>query len=331
MERHPVPQNLMDVEFKLFGALTIRQFAYLAGGCLLGVMFYFSSIPSILKIIFVGLSVGTGFFLSLVKINGQPSTVWLSNFLISLIVPQERLWRKTASVPEILKNDQSLKVKTDKDVVRILSLPAKINNIHDISGEQENKKDKEVEEEEKSQLQKIDEHFNFLFDKLPNIPTTPVNTNKPGEFTKEKTEIKPEDLPITPREDTIALKTSPEDSKGDVVYKTDSYVAKVKPIESEVNRPLSKVSQIVNNNYIKGIVENKLKQPIANAKISFLDFNNQLVKTVTSGSSGVFFTETPLKSGQYYVDTVCEGYKFNRGIIKLSGEKEYLFKITSIN
>jgi hypothetical protein len=46
--QHAVPQNIMDVEFKLVGDLTMRQFSYLI---VFGLLAYFSSviIPGIFK------------------------------------------------------------------------------------------------------------------------------------------------------------------------------------------------------------------------------------------------------------------------------------------
>ena len=185
MERHPVPQNLMDVEFKLFGALTIRQFGYLAAGCLIGVMFYFSGLPEILRIIFIGISVGGGLFLSLVKINGQSSTIWLSNFILSMIVPQERLWKKSPIVPEVLKEDPTLKLTTDKDLVKILSSHSKYGSLpkNPLAGLE--KEETPVDIEEKKELEKIEGHFDFLFESLPQIEESSKTISRPGTYTRK--------------------------------------------------------------------------------------------------------------------------------------------------
>ena len=70
--------------------------------------------PDILKYIFIGVSMGAGIFLAIVKINGQPSSVWLQNFITSMFDPQERLWRKTPVVPDILK-ETTVSKKVEQD------------------------------------------------------------------------------------------------------------------------------------------------------------------------------------------------------------------------
>jgi len=340
MERHPVPQNLMDVEFKLFGRFTIRQFAYLACGCLLGVIFYYSDFPGILKTIFICISIGGGLLFSSVMINGQPSTVWLTNFILSMIVPQERLWRKTAVVPEILKEDKSLKLKTDKDVVKILSLPVRLGNLSATPLADLEKVETPLDIEENKLLKKIDDHFDFLFNKIPEISVNKTTPEKVGAFQKTQETLDPNGSPIIIKKQTIAQNIRPVNEATTVVYNTPTYTATMKHIRPNVNRPISlsngnnqveKISQIVNNNYIKGIVQNRQQIPITGAKVSILDDGNKLIKEVMTDRAGVFSTEGSLESGSYYIDVASEGYKFNRGVVNLSGKKQYMFKIISQN
>lgn len=105
MERHAVPQNIMEVEFKLFGALTVRQFAYLAGGLLGGLLIYFLPFPGLLRFALIIISVLLGLFLSLVKINGQYSSVWLANFIVAMFTSQERVWKKTGIQPDVFHEE----------------------------------------------------------------------------------------------------------------------------------------------------------------------------------------------------------------------------------
>lgn len=105
MERHAVPQNIMEVEFKLFGALSVRQFAYLAGGVLAALAIYFTPLPGALRFVLIIISVLLGLFLSLIKINGQYSSVWLSNFIVAMFTSQERVWKKTGYVPDVFHEE----------------------------------------------------------------------------------------------------------------------------------------------------------------------------------------------------------------------------------
>ncbi|MDQ5958053.1 MAG: hypothetical protein QG665_399 [Patescibacteria group bacterium] len=66
-----VPQ-FIEVEDKIFGPLTFRQFLYLAGGIGLGFIFY-AFLPSLfISAIPIVLSVGLGAMLAFVKINNRP-------------------------------------------------------------------------------------------------------------------------------------------------------------------------------------------------------------------------------------------------------------------
>lgn len=341
MERHPVPQNLMDVEFKLFGALTIRQFGYLAAGCLIGVMFYFSGIPEILRIIFVGLSVGLGFFMSLVKINGQSSTIWLSNFILSMIVPQERLWKKSPIVPEVLKEDPTLKLTSDKNLVQILSNKSRIGSFPINPLAQLEKEETPLDKEEKMELDKIEEHFDFLFESLPQIQESNANTSRPGTFARKDEIIEKMESPIVSKPKTIAQAFPSDNSDKTVVYSNSSFATLVKPMKAEVNRPmtitnipsssaLDKNSNLVDNvNYVKGLVLSKDQKPLANVKVGITDSKGQLIKTIISDNSGTFSTTTSLPNGEYIVDCDSKGIDFGRFTLSLNGQKQYLIKIVA--
>lgn len=118
MERHAVPQNIMEVEFKLFGALTVRQFAYLAGGLLGGLLIYFLPFPALLRFALIIISVILGFFLSLVKINGQYSSVWLANFIVAMFTSQERVWKKTGIQPDVFHEEVKKKKEATLEKVK---------------------------------------------------------------------------------------------------------------------------------------------------------------------------------------------------------------------
>ncbi|MEI6887265.1 MAG: PrgI family protein, partial [bacterium] len=111
MKTHPVPQNIMDVEFKLFGELTIRQFGYVAGG---------ASVAFICYIIFDGLDIVRwplviffaiiGLMLALFRVNDRPFEVWLANYLYAMFTSQRKVWKKSNKIPNILSSADIRKV-----------------------------------------------------------------------------------------------------------------------------------------------------------------------------------------------------------------------------
>jgi hypothetical protein len=87
----------MDVEFKLFGSLTAKQFGYILGGGVLALLSYFTfkALGSMLLAwIFVFLCVMLGLSLALIRINDQPFEVWLGNFFAAMFTSQKRVWKK---------------------------------------------------------------------------------------------------------------------------------------------------------------------------------------------------------------------------------------------
>ncbi len=96
MRQHPIPQNILDVEFKLFTKFTLKEFAYLAIGLGFGgLMIYLTVkeiIPGILGIpVFIFSSVA-GIFLALVPINDQDADTFIKNYLTAITSPTQRVW-----------------------------------------------------------------------------------------------------------------------------------------------------------------------------------------------------------------------------------------------
>lgn len=107
MRQHPIPQNVLDVEFKLFTKFTLKEFAYLALGIGTGGIFLYLSIrgdiPGIIGIpIFLVLSL-IGIFLALVPINDQPADKAIINFFTAINRPTQRVWLNEALKEQRLK------------------------------------------------------------------------------------------------------------------------------------------------------------------------------------------------------------------------------------
>lgn len=96
MRQHPIPQNVLDIEFKLFTRFTLKEFAYLALGIGTGGIFlYFSirgDIPGAVGIPIFAILSGIGAFLALVPINDQPADKAIINFFTAINKPTQRVW-----------------------------------------------------------------------------------------------------------------------------------------------------------------------------------------------------------------------------------------------
>lgn len=88
-----VPQ-FIDVEDKIFGPITVRQFIIILVD--IGFVFIFYKIFDFALFVLLGLpTLGIGFVLAFIKINGQPFHFFLLNFLQTTRRPRLRLWDKT--------------------------------------------------------------------------------------------------------------------------------------------------------------------------------------------------------------------------------------------
>lgn len=97
MKQHPIPQNILDIEFKLFTKFTVREFVYMAIGIGFGGIFlYFftrGELPGIIAIPVFVVSSAIGLFLGLVPINDQKADIFLKNYIWAITNPTQRVWK----------------------------------------------------------------------------------------------------------------------------------------------------------------------------------------------------------------------------------------------
>ncbi|MCA9382648.1 PrgI family protein, partial [Candidatus Dojkabacteria bacterium] len=110
MELHAVPQNIMQVEFQLFGDLTIREFSYIAGGGLLAFMVYAINPPFLFKWPFIIMFVLGGIALAKGKYNERSMDVYLITFMNALTSSQKMVWKKGSKKSDILADSKTKSV-----------------------------------------------------------------------------------------------------------------------------------------------------------------------------------------------------------------------------
>lgn len=111
-KQHPVPQNIMDVEFKLIGDLTMRQFTYLF---VLGIMAYLSYLvvyglfkwPLVISLCILGLG------LAFVPVEERGLDEWIVNFFKAINTPTQKIWKKEPQLPTAFLYDNLAVVKQE--------------------------------------------------------------------------------------------------------------------------------------------------------------------------------------------------------------------------
>ena len=97
MAQYQVPQ-FIEVEDKIFGPLTLRQFVYLAGAGGLSLIF-FTLLPIWLALPLIGLAVGVGAAFAFYKVNGRPLIVAAEHAFSYLLGNKLYLWKQRQSAP----------------------------------------------------------------------------------------------------------------------------------------------------------------------------------------------------------------------------------------
>ncbi|MBX4189502.1 PrgI family protein [Candidatus Parcubacteria bacterium] len=103
--RFQVPQ-FIEVEDKIFGPLTFKQFIYLAGSVGIAVIL-FALLPKFLAFVFGLPIVLFGAALAFYKVNGKPFIYTVEAFLKYTLGDKLYLWQKQERAPEVHKQEAS--------------------------------------------------------------------------------------------------------------------------------------------------------------------------------------------------------------------------------
>lgn len=96
--KYQVPQFL-EIEDKIFGPLTLKQFLYSAAGAALGFVIW-STFPRILAIL-IGVPIVTLFIgLAFWQINSRPLAIAIEHAIKYLFSPKLYIWKKREKTPE---------------------------------------------------------------------------------------------------------------------------------------------------------------------------------------------------------------------------------------
>jgi hypothetical protein len=98
MDNHPIPQDVTGFQFRLIGNMTVKQFAYVAIGCVSAVILYYVPISgffTVIKIILIPLFILGGVMAAFVPIEGRPIDVMVTQFLKAVFAPTQFVYQQT--------------------------------------------------------------------------------------------------------------------------------------------------------------------------------------------------------------------------------------------
>ncbi len=105
MPAHIVPQSILDIEFKLFGSLTVRQFSFIAGSVAIGLICYFTfgAVP-IIQWILIIIDLFVGLLLAFFRPYDRPFDEWLTNYLLATFTNQRSTFHKSRKTVDFLND-----------------------------------------------------------------------------------------------------------------------------------------------------------------------------------------------------------------------------------
>jgi hypothetical protein len=105
MDNHPIPQDITGFEFKLIGDMTIKQFAYIAGGVVIAFVIYLFPIWAIIKIPIALCVAGIGAAMAFLPVGGRTMDVMIINFFKAVFSPTQYVYQKAGG--QIYEEDQT--------------------------------------------------------------------------------------------------------------------------------------------------------------------------------------------------------------------------------
>ncbi len=98
MDQHPIPQDVTGFQFKLIGAMTVKQFGYVACGVIMAVVLYYLPLQTVfgilLKLILIPLFGVSGVIVAFVPIDGRSIDVMATNFARALFSPNQYVYKR---------------------------------------------------------------------------------------------------------------------------------------------------------------------------------------------------------------------------------------------
>jgi len=306
MRQHAIPQNVLDVEFKLFTKFTVKEFVYMVTGISIGAIFIFlwteGALPGILAFPSFLFFSGIGLILGLVPINDQPADKFVINYINAINNPTQRVWQNAhfKDKLELAAQERGLtfnKINVDpnkKDVE--LKKEAKIvGGIQKQEEQTESTKPKtalDLEEEEK--LEKID----VLFEETG---------------LKPKTQTQPQ-----PQAQKAQQQTKPEPTR------------KIILTEENINNYAIQNANVQLNGTINLVLRNQNNQPIPGATVIIKDSFQKPILAIKSGAQGEVLSSQVLSKGEYNIDILHDQHTFPK-IKFMGGNKVYpIINIKSI-
>lgn len=316
MEQHPVPQNISSYQFHLVGDMTLKQFLELAGGVLIGVLFYATGLPGIIKWPLILISAGIGAALAFVPFEERPLEQWIFAFFRSIYSPTLFHWEKKEGVKYFADEIQQTTVETKPASSTFANIPF-LSKLEATENSYLSKLTGLFSQNSSpSQHQPVQTQTVITIPTRSSFPSTTVNSAIPvlNEPIKKEVNI--------PQTNFVSVDKSvrPQIVVEEETEKVNLQTTSVTPTLNSQNVPqttqaifsvdaaLPSIPTIPNT--VSGQVMDSTKKIIDGAILEIVDEANRPVRALKTNKAGHFLIVTPLTNGKYKIIVDKEGYNF---------------------
>jgi len=306
IQQHPVPQHISSYEFRLVGDMTLKQFGWLAGGVVVGLIFYGLPLRGIIKWPLALTSGFVGFAFAFMPIEERPLSTWLFAFIKAVFSPTLFIWQKKPQKLEIFEPIVHQPVSLKAPPPNVLMVRQYLTTLPQVPA--------------KNPLdQKEEEHLRQIAALFPATKTSPKPITSPP--------------PVPPKKEVLQSQPSPSpfqkpSPKPPAKPPIEAFIYRQfrkprKPaIEAKTSKELPIPIPPPAPNIISGMVFDKNGEIVEGAILEIRNPEGIPVRALKTNKLGQFIIATPLENGQYEIEVEKEGLNFD--IIKFEAKGEMI-------
>lgn len=326
-QNHPIPQQISSYQFRLVGDMTLKQFFQLAGGVLIGLLFYASPLHPLIKwplIIFFCL---LGAALAFLPFEERPLEKWIIAFFRSVYSPTIFSWKQTQN-SKFFQNEsvqapaqQFISPGGEAALNTYLATPNAPSSFFS-----------KLEDTEKSFLNRMGDLFSPGSPKSGNVQLNTTPTTQTAPTVNPIPTINPAPIQVPPNTPVsvepqkpkfIVEESTPEAApqiKAETVAAPQAPITPEGPRQNAVFSPdAAPPSPPTIANTVSGQVMDSNGKIVQGAILEIRDISGRPVRALRSNMLGHFLIVTPLVPGSYEIVTEKDGLDFDVTKFEVSG------------
>lgn len=358
MDNHPIPQDITGFQFKLIGEMTIKQFAYLASGVVLGFLVYLLPISFFITLPFAIFSSLFGIGLAFFPVFGRPMDVMILQFIKALLKPTQFVYQKTGKplfLPTpIIHAQKNIPVKQGEVQTKFVTQSAirpknKLDNkentffekVKIISVRPVNEQKKEPEEKKEEALGQqavsLEKELEITKKDEASLPqqslSQTVTHQKVLELERQLKEVLGQKDKL--REELLSLQKTLDSQRQKTLTPSVASLPnqpEPKPQAQNVKQvPLPFAPQVPN--LVGGILKDSRGNPLPNMLVEVKDQEGNPVRAFKTNGLGQFISSTPLLNGTYTIafEDPKAQHRFDAIQFSAKGEIILPIEVTSVD